>query len=79
MNQKVRVNANIDATLYHQVRAILKAQSITITDFIQSNMEELLKQHIYMKDKAGFDALADEIATKDFLEVERECASDGLE
>ena len=79
MRQKVRVNANIDAILYQEVQAILKSQNATITDFIQTNMKELLKKHTYIQDKAAFDSLADETATKDFLGIEKECVSDGLE
>lgn len=74
----IRLNANIDQHLYHELQMALMQQHQTVTQFIENSILNYLVQIRYEQDKSAFDSLSEEPCTQDFMAVEQECLHDGL-
>ena len=74
----VRLNVNVDSNLYHEFKSLAQVRGKTITDYVEEWIKEEVRRVRYESMRIEFDSLADEPATKEMLEVDKECSSDGL-
>ncbi|MGQ9630994.1 MAG: hypothetical protein ACUVXI_11905 [bacterium] len=78
MKSYKRLNSNVPADLYKEIRGILSEKGQTVTDFVIEAMHRLVREHRQGQLLAYYDALADAPCTTEADIWEEVCGSDLL-